>query len=220
MKVIPLEKGRYVTFPSPGQRTRRRWVFQNVSGEDWTAVTVQTGPSSSLGTLYELAGGTGDPPNIVSYQIRSPRNLSGGNPNTESLRDFFQPVEQNQTVSIRLDFDDSFESPEYIDIAFYYRDEDNVVVSVPGTIVEGLALPRADPGASTDAVTGAAQFGFARADNQRSDVGGSLIAASRVQRELRDLRRQISSIDIKTPNGLDPLAIADTGIDRRERALS
>ncbi len=196
MKITSLKKGRIITFPpsvSAGANNFT-WTFQNMTDEDWTAVTIQTGPSSKLGTLYELAGGTGDPPNIRRYTIVSPRNRSAGTVNSESIRDFFQPVKQSETVSITLEFDDAFESPEYIDIVFFYRNQDNKLAVVSGTIVDGIALPRPDPGFTGDIVTGSLPFLTASSERPRSTGNGMLFAAAttELQKEVRDLRRQFT----------------------------
>ncbi|MDX1546248.1 MAG: hypothetical protein R3247_04635 [Rhodothermales bacterium] len=196
---IQLSKGTYREFPPVGldrRPFRRRWTFTNATDQKWTSLVILTGPSSFFGPLDELIGdGTGDPPNLESYQVISPRQVAGGDVDTEKIRITFQPVEQGQSVKVRIDFDGPFEAPEFVQFVFCYTDEDGVAVPVNGIVTEGTPLPVPQPSPTRQKVGSALLGSFSRTEGgaMQPERNGTALAIGRVRRDVTLLRTDLAS---------------------------
>ncbi|MFC1964169.1 hypothetical protein ACFLV1_02175 [Chloroflexota bacterium] len=151
MAFVLQQHGGVTDFPGaqPEGPHSREFEFENQTDREWTDVWIKTGPSAWYGPFAEPLGGTGDPPNITKYKVKSTSGAvnGGSGGSTEKMNaKFGKPTKKGQKVKIELDFDDGFDDGEWIEIQFSFTNDKGIHVPVPHLIETGTNRPTSTVG--------------------------------------------------------------------------
>ena len=207
MAPILIDRGVHLSYPGEGIPTERGQVLdflelQNASDRrSWFCVRVETGPIGPplLGSLGDLLGGTGSPPQLSGAVVTNqsapvdpdsgpPRSTFAAAPRLDTR--FYSvelpldpPVAPGEIVDVRLTVDApaQFEEGEWLRLTFCSKDEDGTVIWPAGNPVPAEP-PRPSP--LQPLLNGASQaVKFAAADS--SSAGGGELALAAIAAELR-----------------------------------